>query len=80
LKKRLEKKRRVAYQLLKERESRAAKLKMMTSEMAYQKEVQSARGHKRKIKREKDEEDALPGLAHLKKAPAQFKWKRKRLK
>ena len=25
-------------------------------------------------------EYALPGLAHLKKAPAQFKWKRKRLK
>ena len=76
--KKIEKKRRVAYQELKEREHRAARLKRMALEMAYQKEVSHARGHKRKLKPGKNEEEVLPGLAHLQKAPPVFKWKKER--
>jgi len=78
--KKIEKKRRVAYQELKEREHRAARLKRMALEMAYQKEVSHARGHKRKLKPGKNEEEVLPGLAHLQKAPPVFKWKKERKK
>lgn len=78
--KRIEKKRRVAYQTLKEREKRAARLKRMALEMAYQREVSHARGHKRMRKPGQNEEEVLPGLAHLQKAPAQFKWKKERKK
>jgi hypothetical protein len=78
--KKIEKKRRVAYQELKEREHRAARLKRMALEMAYQKEVSHARGHKRKLKPGKNEEEVLPGLAHLQKPPPVFKWKKERKK
>ena len=76
---RLEKKRRVAYQLLKEREQRAARLREMTAEMAMRKEISHARGHKRKVRVEGgDDEDAPEGLRHLKRAAPQFKWKQER--
>ena len=78
--KKIEKKRRVAYQELKEREHRAARLKRMALEMAYQKEVSHARGHKRKLKPGKNEEEVLPGLAHLQKPSPVFKWKKERKK
>jgi U3 small nucleolar RNA-associated protein 11 len=79
LEKRLAKKRKVAYKLLKEREQRAARLRDMTAEMAMRKEISHARGHKRKVgKGGGDGEDVLPGLRHLQKAPPQFKWKKER--
>ena len=79
MERRLEKKRRVAYQLLKERERRAARLREMTAEMAMRKEISHARGHKRKVRAEGgNDEDAPEGLRHLKKAAPQFKWKQER--
>ena len=62
----------MAYQELKEREHRAARLGGMALEMAYQKEVSHARGHKRKLKPGKNEEEVLPGLAHLQKGSARI--------
>lgn len=76
--KKLEKKRRVAYQLLKEREERARRLKAMTAEMAMQKEISHAKGHKRKLKAAAEEDDTPDGLAHLKKAAPVFRWKKER--
>jgi U3 small nucleolar RNA-associated protein 11 len=79
LAKRIEKKRRVAYQLLKEREERAAWLKAMTAEMAMQKEISHSKGHKMKLKKAQEElEDTPEGLRHLVKAAPVFKWKKER--
>lgn len=81
LAKRIDKKRRVAYQLLKEREERARRLKAMTAEMLMQKEISHSKGHKRKLKAAaaaEEEDDTPEGLRHLKKAAAAFKWKKER--
>ena len=75
--KRLAKKKRVAYALLREREKRAARLQTMAAEMALRREISHARGHKRKVRAE-EEEDTPEGLRHLKKAEPQFKWKKER--
>jgi U3 small nucleolar RNA-associated protein 11 len=75
--KRLAKKKRVAYALLREREKRAARLRTMAAEMALRREISHARGHKRKVRAE-EEEDTPEGLRHLKKAEPQFKWKKER--
>jgi len=75
--KRLAKKKRVAYALLREREKRAARLQTMAAEMALRREISHARGHKRKVRAE-EEEDTPEGLKHLKKAEPQFKWKKER--
>jgi U3 small nucleolar RNA-associated protein 11 len=75
--KRLAKKKRVAYALLREREKRAARLQTMAAEMALRREISHARGHKRKV-RAQEEEDTPEGLRHLKKAEPQFKWKKER--
>ena len=74
--KRLAKKKRVAYALLREREKRAARLSTMAAEMSLRREISHARGHKRKMKAE--EEDTPEGLRHLKKPEPQFKWKKER--
>ena len=74
--KRLAKKKRVAYALLREREKRAARLQTMAAEMAMRREISHARGHKRKMQAE--EEDTPEGLRHLKKPEPQFKWKKER--
>ena len=76
MEKRLAKKKRVAYALLREREKRAARLQTMAAEMAMRREISHARGHKRKMKAE--EEDTPEGLRHLKKPEPQFKWKKER--
>ena len=80
LARKIEKKRRVAYQLLKEREERARRLKAMTAEMAMQKEISHSKGHKRKLKAAaaEDDDDTPEGLRHLKKPAAAFKWKKER--
>jgi U3 small nucleolar RNA-associated protein 11 len=79
LAKKIEKKRRVAYALLAEREARAGRLKAMTAEMAMQKEISHSKGHKRKLQAAREEEDDTPeGLRHLKKEAAAFKWKKER--
>ena len=75
--KRLAKKKRVAYALLREREKRAARLQTMAAEMAMRREISHARGHKRKVKAG-EEDDTPEGLRHLKKAELQFKWKKER--
>jgi U3 small nucleolar RNA-associated protein 11 len=75
--KRLEKKRRTAYASLREREERAGRLQKVATEMAMRREISHAKGHKRKIKSQ--EEDETPeGLRHLKKEAPQFKWKKER--
>ena len=75
--KRLAKKKRVAYALLREREKRAARLQTMATEMALRREISHARGHKRKVKAA-EEDDTPEGLRHLKRAEPQFKWKKER--
>ena len=60
-----------------EREKRAARLRTMAAEMALRREISHARGHKRKVRAE-EEEDTPEGLRHLKKAEPQFKWKKER--
>ena len=49
----------------------------MAAEMALRREISHARGHKRKVRAE-EEEDTPEGLRHLKKAEPQFKWKKER--
>ena len=56
---------------------RAARLQTMAAEMALRREISHARGHKRKVRAE-EEEDTPEGLRHLKKAEPQFKWKKER--
>jgi U3 small nucleolar RNA-associated protein 11 len=76
--KRLEKKKKVAYQLLREQSSRAARLKNMASEMVMRREISHSKGHKRKMGGSGNDEDVPEGLKHLQKKQAQFKWKKER--
>ena len=77
--KKIEKKRRVAYQELKEREHRAARLKRMALEMAYQKEVSHARGQAQAETRQERGGGAARSRSSAK-APPVFKWKKERKK
>ena len=76
--KRLEKKKRAAYALLKEREKRAERLKQMAGEMHMRREIGHAKGHKRKLGGAGESEDTPEGLKHLQKKTTQFKWKKER--
>ena len=63
--------------MLREREKRAARLQTMAAEMALRREISHARGHKRKVRAE-EEEDTPEGVEAPQESRAQFKWKKER--